>query len=85
MKKEKVNEVKPETTVYTDGEVYLIYLISNLISEVGVHARKTQDSVMYRNIQEILNHYDEKLDSFIFSLNGEEAKDNMYDERRRDE
>lgn len=79
MKKEKAKEVKPEATVYTDGEVYLIYLITNLISEVGVQARKTQDSVTYRNIQEILNHYDEKLDSFIFSLNGEEAKDNLYE------
>lgn len=79
MKKEKVKETKPETTVYTDGEVYLIYLITNLISEVGVQARKTQDLVTYRNIQEILNHYDEKLDSFIFNLNGEEAKDNLYE------
>ena len=76
MKKEKV---KPETTVYTDGEVYLIYLISNLISEVGVQARKTQDLVAYRNIQYILNHYDDKLDSFIFSPNVEEAKENLYE------
>ena len=81
MKKE---EVKPETTIYTDGEVYLIYLISNLISEVGIQVRKTHDLVAYRNIQEILNHYDDKLDSFIFSPNVEEAKEN-YDERRRDE
>ena len=79
MKKEKVKEVKPETTVYTDGEVYLIYLISNLISEVGVQARKTHDLVTYRNIQEILNHYDDKLDSFIFSPNVEEAKENLYE------
>ncbi len=79
MKKEKVKEVNPETNVYTDGEVYLIYLISNLISEVGVQARKTHDLVTYRNIQEILNHYDEKLDSFIFSPNGEEAKENLYE------
>ena len=79
MKKEKVKEVNPETTVYTDGEVYLIYLISNLISEVGVQARKTHDLVTYRNIQEILNHYDEKLDSFIFSPNVGEAKENLYE------
>lgn len=61
----KEDEVKEDET-HTDGEVYLIYLITNLITEVGFYARRSKDTKTANSLYEVLQHYDEKLDSFIF-------------------